>query len=83
VLISPAAGTNLIAIDADGIVVSDDGAEITTGQPDLQMSDSPTDPAVAASVMTSTWQRDLVAVKCERSTTWTKRATAVALLTLA
>ena len=42
VLISPAAGNRLIAIDADGIAVTDGGVEIVKGQPDLHMNDDRT-----------------------------------------
>ena len=83
VLISPAAGNRLIAIDADGIAVTDGGVEIVRGQPDLHMNDAPDNPSTSATVMTSLWQRNLTAVRVERYVSWIKRADAVAYLTLA
>ena len=83
VLVTPAAGNRLIAIDADGIAVTDGGVEIVKGQPDLQMDDSPTNPSTSATVMVSTWQRNLAAVRVERYVSWVKRSDAVAFLTLA
>jgi hypothetical protein len=83
VLISPAASNRLIAIDADGVAVTDDGVKIVRGQPDLQMDDSPANPSTSTTVMVSTWQRGLAAVRVERYVSWIKRADAVAFLTLA
>lgn len=83
VLVSPAAGNRLIAVDADGIAYVDDGGAMQIGQPDIQMDDSPTTPSVAATVMVSTWQRNIKVIRGERWTNWAKRADAVAYLTLA
>lgn len=82
IVISAAAGSKIIGVDADGLLVSTGGVEIVSGQPDLQMNDSPDSPPTAATVLISTWQRDLVALKVERWINWTARAGAVATLTL-
>jgi Phage capsid family len=83
VIVTPAAGNRLIAIDADGIAFVDDGGALRVGTPDVELSDAPTAISVAATVMTSTWQRDVKVVRCERWTNWAKRGDAVAYLTLA
>ena len=83
IIVSPAAANTLIAIDADGIAYVDDGAELTVGQPDLQMDDSPTTPSTASTIMISTWMRNLTVAKFERWVNWAKRPDAVAYLTLA
>ena len=83
VLVTPAAGPRLIAVDAEGVAYVDDGGELKVGEPDLEMQDTPTATATAAVVMISTFQRDMKAVRSERWTSWAKRADAVAYLTLA
>ena len=80
---TPAAGNRLIAIDADGIVWVDDGGDLKVGQPDVEMSDTPTATSTAATVMTSSFQRNMKVVRSERFVNWAKRADAVAYLTLA
>jgi hypothetical protein len=62
---SPAQATLL---DPSQILYSDNGGiEIdSTEQAALQMNDSPTDPAVAATVFQSLWQNNLWAVKVTR-----------------
>ena len=83
VIISSAAGNSIIGVDADGLLVTNGGVEIQRGQPDVQLDDAPDSPATAATVMISTWQRDLIALKVERFRNWTARPGAVATLTLA
>jgi Phage capsid family len=83
VVISSAAGNKIIGIDADGLLVSEGGIDIRRGTPDLQMNDTPDSPPTASTVLISTWQRNLVALKVERWVNWTARAGAVATLTLA
>jgi hypothetical protein len=83
VVISSAAGSKIIGVDADGLLVTEGGIDIVTGQPDLQMNDAPDSPPTAATVMVSTWQRNLTAIKVERWINWTARTGAVATLTLA
>lgn len=83
VVISPAAGANLIAVDADGIVYTDDGGDLKVGEPTIEMADNPATPTVAGTVLVSLFQRDLKAVRGERFINWAKRSDAVAHLTLA
>jgi hypothetical protein len=83
VIISSAAGNKIIGIDADGLLVSEGGVDIRSGTPDVQMNDAPDSPPTSATVMVSTWMRNLVALKVERWITWTARSGAVATLTLA
>jgi hypothetical protein len=86
VLISSAAANRVIAVDADGVLFIDDGVELRRGTPDLVMNDAPSTVVQAvgsAPVHTSTWQQNLTAIKALRHVSWTKRADAVAFLTLA
>jgi HK97 family phage major capsid protein len=83
VLVSPAAENRLIAVDADRVVTIDEGVEIRLGTPDIQMDDAPDDPAIASTVLASTWQRNLQVVRVEHWCNWTKAPDAVAFLTLA
>jgi hypothetical protein len=87
VLVSPAAANRVIAIDADGILYTDDGVELRQGQPDLIMDDAPgaivQGAAGAAPVHTSLWQSNRIALKALRHIAWLKRADAVAFVTLA
>ena len=83
VVISSAAGNKIIGVDADGLLVSEGGIDIRRGTPDVQMNDAPDSPPTASTVLISTWQRDLVALKVERWINWTARSGAVATLTLA
>ncbi len=86
VLVSPAAASRIIGIDADGVLYTDDGIELRHGRPDLVMSDTPgavVQAAGATPVHTSTWQNNMTALKTLRHVNWTKRADAVAFLTLA
>ncbi len=83
VIVTPAAGNRLIAIDADGVAVSDDGGELRIGEPSLVMDDAPPTPDVAATVHVSAFQRNLKVIRCERWTNWSRRGDAVAYLTLA
>ena len=83
VVVTPAAGNRLIAIDAEGIAYVDDGGDLRIGQPDVEMSDTPTATSTAATVTISTFQRNLKVIRSERWVNWAKRADAVAYLTLA
>jgi HK97 family phage major capsid protein len=82
VIVSPSASNKLIAIDAAGIAFTDDGARLVVGQPTLQMADNPDNPTTASTVLISTWQKNLYAIRLERFVAWTRRD-AVAYLTLA
>ncbi len=54
--------------DAGHVLYSDDGGidVASSDQATLQMNDTPTDPAVAATVFESLWNRNLWAVKVTR-----------------
>ena len=82
-IIDAAAGAKIVGIDADGLLTSESGIEIQRGTPDSQLTDSPDSPPTSGTILTSTWQRDLVAIKVERLVNWTARSGAVATLTLA
>ncbi len=82
VIVSPAAENRLIAIDADGVVFVDDGGQLKIGTPDVQMDDSPTTPGTSATVLVSSWQRNLKIVRSERWLNWAKRGDAVAYVTV-
>jgi hypothetical protein len=83
VIVTPAATNKIIAVDADGIAYSDDGGDVRVGTPEVQMEDAPTAISVAATVMVSTWQRNLKVIRGERWVNWAKRPDAVSYLTLA
>jgi hypothetical protein len=82
VIIDAAAGDRLIAVDSDGVLVTTGGIDVVRGQPDLEMSDTPTSPPTSATVMTSLWHRNLVAIKVERWVSWAVRPGSVAYLDL-
>lgn len=65
VVTSSSAGTSIIAIHTPMILLAqEDVIELDTSrQATLQMNDAPTDPPVAATVMTSLYQANLVGVK--------------------
>jgi len=86
VLVSPAAANRIIAIDADGVLYTDDGIELRRGTPDLIMDSDPAavvQANAAAAVHTSLWQANMTAIKALRHVNWTKRSDAVSYLTLA
>ena len=83
IIVSPAATNKIIAVDADGVVFSDDGGAMKMGTPEVQLDDAPTAVSVAATIMTSTWQRNMKVVRGERWVAWAKRSDAVSMLTLA
>jgi hypothetical protein len=83
VVSTPGAGSGatawIIALDAEAVAYADDGAEFnTTEHATVEMNDAPTDPPVAATVMTSLWQNDLVGLRAERHLTWKAAANSVA-----
>jgi hypothetical protein len=79
-VVTPAAGARLIAVDANGVAFVDDGGDVRIGEPSLQMSSSPDSPTTGASVLTSAWQSNLKIIRAERWTNWTARPGAVAYL---
>jgi hypothetical protein len=84
VVISSAAGAKIIGIDADGLLVTEGGIDIARSrQADVQMNDAPDSPPTPATVLVSTWQRNLAILRVERWVNWSARSGAVATLTLA
>ena len=76
VVISPGVGTNLVAVDAAGLAISDDGARmVTSTHGDVLMDDGVGAPSTTTLRL---FQSNLVALLVERSINWTKRANAVA-----
>lgn len=82
VVVSGSMGTAIVLVDAHAIALADGGIELDgSDQALLQMSTTPSTPGVAADLLTSLWQNNLVALRCERFITWTKaRANAVSLV---
>jgi Phage capsid family len=57
-----------LMIDASGLLQADDGVELDTSrQADLQMESAPTNPATAAVVSIGLWQRNMIALRAERT----------------
>jgi HK97 family phage major capsid protein/HK97 family phage prohead protease len=77
---SSANGKLVLAVNTKDILVADDG-QVTidvSREASVQMDSAPTNPPVAATVLQSFWQQNLVGIKAERFITWTKaRSTAV------
>lgn len=74
-------GGLIILIKASEILLADDG-QVTvdaSNEASLQMDDAPTNPPVAATVLVSMFQMNMVALRAERFINWTKaRAESVA-----
>lgn len=68
-------GDRIILAKADEILLADDGAVMldSSNQASLQMDSAPTNPPVAATVMVSLWQQNLVGIRAERFINWSKR----------
>lgn len=69
------AGSRIILVKASEIIVADDGQTLldVSREASLQMDSAPTNPPVAATVMTSLWQMNLVGIRAERFINWGKR----------
>ena len=69
------AGSRIILAKASEIMLADDGETLldASNQASLQMDSAPTNPPVAATVMVSLWQMNLVGIRAERFINWTKR----------
>ena len=63
--------------------MTEGGVDIRRGMPDVQLDTARDSPPTASTVLVSTWQRGLVALKVERWINWAVRSGAVATLTLA
>jgi HK97 family phage major capsid protein len=80
---SSAQGHIVALVNAPEILLADDG-QVTidvSREASVQMDDAPTNPPVAATVLQSFWQQNLIGIKAERFITWVKgRSTAVVVL---
>lgn len=74
---SPADGTLIIAINANEVMLADEGGiEIDVSrEASLQMDSAPDSPETASTVTVNLWQHNMVAFKAERFITWAKRRT--------
>lgn len=71
---SPTDGSNIIAINAPGVYLAEEGVTVDMSrEASLQMDSAPDSPETASTVMVSLWQRNLVALKAERYITWAKK----------
>lgn len=80
---SPTEGWPIILAAAREILLADDGQVNidASREATLQMETAPDSPPTAATVMTSLWQHNMVAIKAERFINWVKRrSTAVSYL---
>lgn len=68
-------GGMIVFINANDIFFSDDGPVTidVSREATLQMDTAPTDPTVAATVLISLWQRNLIGLRAERYMNWKKR----------
>lgn len=70
VAVSPAAGDNIIIVDAAAIALADDGVALdVSNQAAIEMVDTPGTPT-AATVFTSLWQDNLSGIRIERVINW-------------
>ncbi|SHE88123.1 phage major capsid protein [Devosia limi] len=69
------AGDRIILAKANEILLADDGETLldASSQASLQMDSAPTNPPVAATVLVSLWQMNLVGIRAERYINWAKR----------
>jgi len=82
VVTSANAGTAIVAVNQAAILYADNGIEVTTSKnATIEMNTAPTDPPVAATVLTSLWQMNLIGFKADRHIVWKKAtATSVSLI---
>jgi HK97 family phage major capsid protein/HK97 family phage prohead protease len=71
-------GGMIALLNADDIFFADDGPVTIDASQDatIEMSTTPADPTVAATVLVSLWQRNMVALRAERFMNWKKRRSA-------
>lgn len=61
----------IVAVDTSDVLLADAGVEIAvSGEATIQMDTAPDSPATGATVLVSLWQRNLVAVKINRTIRW-------------
>lgn len=74
VIVSEAVGNIVVLANARDILLADDG-EVTidsSSEASVQMDSAPTNPPVAATVLISLWQQNLLGIRAERFINWTK-----------
>lgn len=74
VIVSEAVGNIVVLANAHDILLADDG-EVTidsSSEASVQMDSAPTNPPVAATVLISLWQMNLLGIRAERFINWTK-----------
>lgn len=78
VVTSQSAGTTVALVDQKGILYADEGGVNidVSREASLEMESSPTDPVVAATVLVSLYQQNLVGIRAERFCTWKRARTA-------
>jgi HK97 family phage major capsid protein len=74
------AGGRIILVKASEIMLADDGQVMldASNQASLQMDSAPTNPPVAATVLVSLWQMNMVGIRAERYLNWAKRRSGAA-----
>lgn len=74
VVVSSAAGSNVILLDAQSILIADEGGVNVdvSDQASVQMDSAPDNPTSATTVMVSLWQRNLIGIRAERFVSWTR-----------
>jgi hypothetical protein len=83
VVVSAAAGANVILVDAAAVAVADAGVDLDLSEhATIELVDAPVAP-LATTVQTSFWQNNLVGIRVERLINWTVAAGAVAYFTQA
>ena len=78
VIVSEAVGNIVVLANARDIMLADDG-QVTidsSSEASVQMDSAPTNPVVAATVLISLWQQNLLGIRAERFVNWTKARTA-------
>ncbi len=74
---SPADGAIIVAINANDVLLADDGAvdvDVST-EASIQADSAPDSPNTASTVLVSLWQNNLIGIRCERFITWAKART--------
>ena len=81
VIVSGAAGANIILVDASAIFYSDGGIELDVStHAAFEQNSTPTSPPTASTIVTSLWQENLIGLRVERFLNWFAHPTAVAYL---
>ena len=77
VLTSASAGAQIVLLDAAQIVVAEEaGIQLDVAENvTLELESSPANPSTAATVYTSLWQKDLAAIRAEKTVAWKRQRT--------